>query len=221
MLRAVAVSRETLEQIVGRDPLPHLEDPSPEIRRLAATASARLGAVAVEPLTRALDDPDDNVRAAAVEVLGSLGRPGYEAVWGAREDSSSRVVEAAVTALGEIGDPEAVPWLIETATAHDETLVREAAVAALGAIGDTAALPVLLEAVRAGKPQIRRRAIVALTAFEGPEVENAFNGARLDRNPMVREVAEMVLGREVPSPETQVPSPEKSADDSSPPTPGR
>ena len=196
----MAASRETLEQIVGRDPLPHLEDSRPEVRRLAVAASARLGAAATEPLIRALDDSDHDVRAAAVEVLGSLGRAGFEAVWGAREDESSRVVEAAVTALGEIGGPEAVEWLIDTATSHDETLVREAAIAALGAIGDASALPTLLEAVRAGKPQIRRRAVVALTAFEGPEVEAAFTMARLDRNPMVREVAEMVLGREVPSP---------------------
>ncbi|NNF88611.1 MAG: MerR family transcriptional regulator, partial [Acidimicrobiia bacterium] len=61
---------------------------------------------------------------------------------------------------------------------------------------DDRALPTLLEAVAAGKPQIRRRAVVALTAFEGPDVEAAFTAARLDRNPMVREVAEMVLGRQ-------------------------
>ena len=107
-----------------------------------------------------------------------------------------RVVEAATTALGEIGDPTAVPWLIETSANHENALVREAAIAALGSIGDQRSLPTLLEAVRTGKPQIRRRAVVALTAFEGPEVEAALTTARLDRNPMVREVAEMVLGRE-------------------------
>ncbi len=193
-------SREILQQVVEGDPLPHLNDTRPEIRRLAVASSARLGIGAFGPLAElAIQDPDERVRAEAVEALGTLGSPGYETAWAARTDSSTRVVEAAVTALGEIGDDAAVPWLVETVTGHDEALVREAAVAALGAIGDDRALPTLVEAAESGKPQIRRRAVVALTAFEGPLVENALVAARLDRNPMVREVAEMVLGRQVPS----------------------
>jgi len=141
-------------------------------------------------------DPDEEVRAEAIEVLGLLGEPASAAVVAALADASMRVVEAATTALGEIGDPTAVPWLIEASVDHENALVREAAIAALGSIGDQRSLPTLLEAVRTGKPQIRRRAVVALTAFEGPEVEAALTTARLDRNPMVREVAEMVLGRE-------------------------
>ncbi|MEE9183409.1 MAG: HEAT repeat domain-containing protein, partial [Acidimicrobiia bacterium] len=65
----------------------------------------------------------------------------------------------------------------------------------LGALGDQRALPTLLETVANGKPQVRRRSVVALSAFDGPEVEKALAMARLDRNPMVREVAEMLLGR--------------------------
>jgi HEAT repeat protein len=197
-LRAVAAGRDTLEQIVGSDPLPHLKDGRAEIRRLAVAGSARLGQAAFESLVATLDeDSDDEVRAAAIEILGGLGPRAFDAVWGARDDPSMRVVEAAVSALGEIGQTEAVPWLIEAVPTHQEPLVREAAVAALGAIGDQSALPTLLQAARSGKPQIRRRALVALTAFEGPEVVSAFTAARLDRNPMVREIAEMVLGREV------------------------
>ena len=193
----MGTSRETLEQIVRGDPLAHLQDTRSEIRRLAVTASAGLGRAALDSLAIATqDDPHEDVRAAALEVLGGLGPTAFPAVWAAREDGSTRVVEAAVSALGEIGEPEAVPWLIATVAAHEQASVREAAVAALGTIGDPTALPTLLEAVRGGKPQIRRRAVVALTAFDGPEVEAAFVAARLDRNPMVREVAEMVLGRE-------------------------
>ncbi len=197
----MGAGREILEDIVGNDPIPHLKDPRAEVRRLAVAAVARFGSGALEPLAvLAAGDPDEHVRAEAVEVSGALGESAYAVAWGAREDSSARVVEAAVTALGEIGDETAVPWLIETVTLHDEAIVREAAVAALGAIGDERALPTLLEAARSGKPQIRRRAIVALTAFEDAEVEGVFAAARLDRNPMVREVAEMVLGRAVPEP---------------------
>ena len=79
-----------------------------------------------------------------------------------------------------------------------EVTIAEAAVASLGAIGDERAAPVLLDLVLTGRPQVRRRAVVALTAFDGREVEAAIGAARNDRNPMVREVAEMVVGRSIP-----------------------
>lgn len=197
----MAEGREILEQIATGDPRPHLAHPAPEVRRLAVAACVRFGADAIGWLAPlAVGDEDEHVRAEAVEVLGGLGRDAYVSVWAARTDPSARVVEAVATALGEMGDSRAVAWLTGVLEEHPEPIVREAAVAALGAIGDTRALPVVLEAARAGKPQIRRRAVVALTAFEGPEVEAALLAATLDRNPMVREVAEMLLGRERPSP---------------------
>jgi HEAT repeat protein len=198
-LHVVVAGRDILEDLAGGDPIPYLSDDRSAVRRLAAAACSRLGLDALEPLSELADsDPDEGVRAEAIEVLGLLGEAASATVLAARADSSMRVVEAATTALGEIGDPTAVPWLIETSANHENALVREAAIAALGSIGDQRSLPTLLEAVRTGKPQIRRRAVVALTAFEGPEVEAALTTARLDRNPMVREVAEMVLGRSRP-----------------------
>lgn len=195
----MGVSRNILEQVVNSNPLPHLRDPRPEVRRLAAVACAVLGEPALEPLTKlAGTDPDDEVRADVIELLSGFGDAAFDTVWAATGDPSQRVVESAVTALGEIGAASCLPWLIETVAGHDARAVREAAVAALGAIGDDRALPTLLEAARAAKPQVRRRAVVALTAFEGSEVEAALMAARLDRNPMVREVAEMVLGRASP-----------------------
>ena len=149
----MATDRQTLEAVAKGDPLPHLEDPRPEIRRLAAAACATLGSEAFEPLAAlATNDPDDEVRAEAVEVLGGLGPIAYDTVRTRFDDPSMRVVEAATTALGEIGDTAAVPWLVETSSKHESALVREAAIAALGSIGDGRALPVLLEAVKAGKP---------------------------------------------------------------------
>ena len=192
----MGVGREILEHIATGDPLPHLSNPESEIRRLAVAACGRLGVAALDPLAEvARTDPDTRTRAAAIEVLGALGAPAFETVWAARTDDAPQVVESVATALGEIGDTRSVDWLTDTLGHHEEPLVREAAVAALGAIGDEAALPAVLDAAASGKPQIRRRAVVALTAFEGPEVEQALAAARLDRNPMVREVAEMVLGR--------------------------
>ncbi len=91
-------------------------------------------------------------------------------------------------------DRAAVDWLLKAAEADDEKLVREAAVAALGAIGDDRAVPLLLELVGSAPPQVRRRSVVALSVFDGPEIEAAIRAAKDDRNPMVREAAEMVVG---------------------------
>ncbi len=116
-------------------------------------------------------------------------------VTSALTDPDVRVVEAAVTALGEIEAVEAVPWLLDAVVTHPDKLVQEAAVAALGAIGDPQAIPGLLTALAKGPPQVRRRAVVALTVFDHPDIEPALRTATDDRNPMVREVAEMVVGR--------------------------
>jgi HEAT repeat protein len=189
-------SREILERLVQDDPIPLLAHPRGEVRRLAVAACGALGGVDPETLTPlAVSDDDEHVRAEAVEALGGRGDEAYDDVLAAVADPSPRVAEAAVTALGEIGDPRPVALLVKTVLDEGDPLVREAAIAALGAIGDERALPALLEIVRRGRPQLRRRAVVALTAFEGPDVEAAFAAARLDRNPMVREAAEMVIGR--------------------------
>lgn len=195
-LRVVSEGREILEQIAAGHPIPHLASPQADIRRLAVAGCAGLGLAALAPLTELIEkEPDAHTRAEAIEVLGGLGSEAFAVVWPARRDPETTVVEAVATALGEIGDIRAVEWLSEMLADHPEPIVREAAVAALGAIGDERALPQILEAATGGKPQIRRRAVVALTAFDGPEVEQALLAARMDRNPMVREVAEMVMGR--------------------------
>jgi len=141
------------------------------------------------------DDPDGSVRAAAIEALGGVTPPCPDVLEAAGRDDDPRVVEALATAYGELGERDAVPWLIELATGDGDRTSREAAVAALGAIGDPAALPVLLDLVAAAPAQIRRRSVVALTVFDDPAVEPAIRRAAADRNPSVREAAEMVVGR--------------------------
>ncbi len=114
----------------------------------------------------------------------------------ARADDDPRVIESVATAYGELRAGSAVPWLIEVATGDGDRSGREAAVAALGAIGDEAALPALLGLIAKAPPQVRRRAVVALTVFDDPAVEPAIRDAARDRNPSVREAAEMVVGRQ-------------------------
>lgn len=177
------------------NPARFLDDDDAAVRRLAVSALAgRLEGETIDLVLGLLeDDPDETVRAEAAEVLGTIPSA-LDAVLAARSDTP-RVVEAVVTALGSLRHAAAVPWLEEQAKESADPLVREAAVAALGEIGDERAVPTLLELSATGTPQIRRRAVVALTVFEGDEVEAAIRRAAADRNPMVREAAEMVVGR--------------------------
>lgn len=189
-----------LAEIAAGKAVGHVDHPEPAIRRLAASAlrdpnRVESGTDPVLLLLRLATDIDENVRAEAIEALGSYGEPALGSVLSAAGDPSPIVVEAVATALGEIGDPAALDWLTEQAATHQDSPVQEAAVAALGAIGDDRALPTLLDLARTGKPQIRRRALVALTAFDAPEVRAVFARAMFDKNPMVREVAEMVEGK--------------------------
>ncbi len=183
------------------EPLAFLAHDDASMRRLAVAACAgRLAEPAVRAAIeeRLVVDPDGAVRAEAVEILGGAGADVVELIMEARLDEDTRVVEAAATAFGELVATSAVPWLMEAAAHHPDRLVQEAAVAALGAIGDVRGLPTLLDVLATGPPQVRRRAVVALTVFDDPAVEPALLEARNDRNPMVREVAEMVMGRGLP-----------------------
>ena len=190
-----------------RDPLPFLGHTDEPVRWLAVSAChARIDDPAVrDAVCETLrTDTAARVRAEAAEALGSAPDR-FTDLMAATEDPDSIVREAVATAFGEICDAEALPWLTAAATGDDDKLVREAAIAALGAIGDSAALPVLLQIVTSGGPQLRRRAVVALSVFDGPEVEGALHHAATDRNPMVREAAEMVVGREVGGTRTREP----------------
>ena len=178
------------------DPVPFLTSPDAEIRRLAVSAcSGRLPDGPAAAIEQMLDgDPDSRVRAEAAEVLAELGPEALEPLLRATTDQEGVVREAVATGLGELTDPAALPWLLNAAAGDPEKLVREAAVAALGAIGDESAVPLLLDLITSGPPQVRRRSVVALSVFDSPEIEAAIKQARQDRNPMVREAAEMVVG---------------------------
>lgn len=169
------------------------------MRRLAISTcvASGLGGDCAAVIRRlAVDDADSAVRAMAVEALGGIGNDAADVLEQARNDGDPRVVEATAIAYGEIRDPSAVVWLVALASTDGDRASREAAVAALGAIGDKSALPTLLELVAAAPPQVRRRAVVALTVFDDSAVEPAIQAAATDRNPSVREAAEMVVGRD-------------------------
>ncbi|MCZ7532194.1 MAG: HEAT repeat domain-containing protein [Acidimicrobiia bacterium] len=142
-------------------------------------------------------DPSEPVRAAAAEKLGLCGSRGLKALATCESDAAATVREATATAYGEIGDASALGWLADAASSDGDRQVREAAVAAIGAIGHPDGIDPLLALIADGPPQVRRRAIAAITVFDDPRVEPAIRRAALDRNPGVKEAAEMIVGRQI------------------------
>jgi len=193
----VSVTREQLVELTN-DPAPFLGDEDPVLRRLAVTALSREQARAhIDTVTRMAADEDVAVRTAAAEKLGVCGEQPLETLVSLTSDDEPTVREAVATAFGEIGSPVAVDRLIDAAMNDADRHVREAAVAALGSIADPRALDTLLEIIRSSPPQVRRRTIAAITVFDDERVEPAIRRAALDRNPGVREAAEMVVGKQL------------------------
>ncbi|MEE8332045.1 MAG: HEAT repeat domain-containing protein [Acidimicrobiia bacterium] len=185
---------DDLKALIG-DPLAFLGEERVEMRRMAASilgerSNEKTVAVALASLLGS--DPEVSVRAAAAEALAASSDPAP--LLAAGDDDATEVREAVAFALGEIGEADALPWLMGTATEDSDDGAREAAVAALGAIGDNTSLPLLVELSSAAPPKVRRRAVVALSAFESADALAAIQAALEDRNPMVKEVAEMVAG---------------------------
>ena len=187
-----------------------MDDPDDRVRAAALGANVRLsgqdqsqGALApaeVEVAWRAAQaDQSPNVRRRAAELAPKVRALPIALVIELVRDSDVTVAEAAAWALGEmIGehypkeDTDLADATLETlAISHKDALVREASVAALGARG--VGLATILAAC-SDKPAVRRRAILALSPFEGPEVDAALENALTDRDWQVRQAAEDLLG---------------------------
>jgi HEAT repeat protein len=165
-----------------------LADADPKVRASALGALERAGALDDATLRAAFADPSVVVRRRAAQLTAHHRAVAPTALL---DDPDASVVEMAAFACGEQerAEPATVARLAALATDHGDALVREAAVAALGAIGDPAGLPAILTATH-DKPAIRRRAVIALTPFDGPEVDDARARALEDRDWQVRQVAE-------------------------------
>ena len=165
-----------------------LADPDAKVRASALGALDRIGVLDHATLLGATADAEPLVRRRAAQLTAR--HPGVSP-WPLLDDPDPSVVEMAAFACGEQerAEPDIVARLATLAVDHPDALVREAAVAALGAIGDPAGLPAILAATQ-DKPAVRRRAVIALTPFDGPEVDEARVRARGDRDWQVRQVAE-------------------------------
>jgi HEAT repeat protein len=136
----------------------------------------------------ALNDTDVDVRRDALQQLAHapLDDVGVlDDVIAMLNDEDALVVDAAAFALGEHLYVSAVEPLCRIAVDHDDARCRESAIASLGAIGDDKARATILGALK-DKPPIRRRAIVALSNFEGPDIDAALEEAGEDKDWQVR-----------------------------------
>jgi len=174
-----------------------LADPEAGVQAAAVGALARVGALTVPDIARALSTGPVAVRRratdAALSVRGRGSRSTLYALLRERlEDPDPLVVVGAAWFLAERRVAGAVTALTTTARAHHDVRCREAAVAALGAIGDPDGLPAVIDALD-DKPTVRRRATVALAGFDDPRVEAALRAAAADRDWQVRQAAAELL----------------------------
>lgn len=160
----------------------------PRHRVLALRAAVRQSLLTNDEWLRALNDENVDVRREALTLVayetitdGAVTR----AIIDALADPDPLVVDGAVFALGEHLCVDAVEPLVLVAQNHDDARCRESAVSALGAIGDDRARAAVLGALD-DKPPVRRRAIVALSNFEGPDIDAALERAGEDRDWQVR-----------------------------------
>jgi HEAT repeat protein len=166
-------------------------------RVLALRGLVRQGLVTDDEWLSAIEDRDVDVRREALNLIAhahEIRHDIFEAMLRTLHDVDALVVDGAVFALGEQLYVGAVDQLCVIATSHDDARCRESAIAALGAIGDDRARPAILAALD-DKPPVRRRAIVALSNFEGPDIDAALERARDDRDWQVRAAVNQ-LGRD-------------------------
>jgi HEAT repeat protein len=175
----------------------NLQSPVPRHRVLALRGAVRQDLATPDDWRRALRDVDVDVRREALNQIAHVALDDdrvFAALMRALDDDDALVVDGAVFALGEHLYVGAVEKMCVIATTHDDARCRESAIAALGAIGDDRARPAILAALD-DKPPVRRRAIVALSNFEGPDIDAALARASEDRDWQVRAAVNQ-LGRD-------------------------
>jgi HEAT repeat protein len=175
----------------------NLRSPRARHRVLALRGAVRQQLITPDDWRNALGDDDVTVRREALNQIAHVEIDDdqvFDALMHCLEDDDALVVDGAVFALGEHLYVGAVERMCEIATGHEDARCRESAIAALGAIGDDRARPAIFAALD-DKAPVRRRAIVALSNFEGPDVDEALARASEDRDWQVRAAVNQ-LGRD-------------------------
>jgi HEAT repeat protein len=194
LVRAAFENNESSRQAVEQG----LRETSPRLYALALRAGSHHDWIATETWTTSLSDNRVDVRREAVTLLARSADVDVnldDALVTSLRDEDPLVVDGAAFALGEHLYAPAVEELIVVARDHEDARCRESAIAALGALGDDRARDVILNAL-SDKPPVRRRAIVALSNFEGPDVEEALDKASDDRDWQVRAAVDQLRASE-------------------------
>lgn len=155
---------------------------------LALRGAVRHSLLTNDDWLNALGDSDVDVHREALTLIAYekiSSDDVFQQIVASLSDPDPLVVDGAAFALGEHLYVDAVEQLCLVAQRHDDARCREAAVAALGAIGDDRGRAAVLGALE-DKPPVRRRAIVALSNFEGPDIDEALARAGEDRDWQVR-----------------------------------
>jgi HEAT repeat protein len=176
----------------------NLHAPLARHRVLALRGAVRQSLVISGDWLDALGDPDVSVRREALAQVAyvEIGDDRIlESITTLLVDPDPLVVDAAAFALGEHLHTKAVGQLSDVAMHHDDARCRESAVAALGALGDDRGRVAILAALD-DKAPVRRRAIVALSNFEGPDIEAALERASEDRDWQVRAAVDQLSSDE-------------------------
>ena len=171
-----------------------LHHPLPRARSLAIRGLARHQCVDNAILLPLLRDTNSNVLRDALEVAAHLETVDDEisqALNTLLTHDDPLVVEATIFASGELGLAALVDSINRITTSHEDARCREAGVIALGQIGLDQGRDVILAALQ-DKPTVRRRAVVALSSFEGPDLETALDAAAQDRDWQVRSAVEQL-----------------------------
>lgn len=155
-----------------------LHDPSPKVRRQAATSIATLrdprGAA---ELIHQLEEHPDLVEEETIEALGMLGdSSATPALTKLLRSPSSILRRAAAKALGRIADPAAVAALVQAAGEPGDIDVRRAALQALRLAQAADAAQVVADALFDPHPSVR---IAAAEAVEELELHSAAVNLRL------------------------------------------
>jgi HEAT repeat protein/MFS family permease len=159
--------------LAGDELIKALHDPSPRIRRQAATGLARLrDPNASEWLIHQLVEHPDLIEEETVDALGQLAGPeAVEPLTTLLRDPRSLVRRAAVRALGRIGDASAIPALSKLAAQGEDADVRRASLRSLRSLGASSEVEIFSQALLDQHPSVR------IAAAEGVS-EMAMDDAR-------------------------------------------
>jgi HEAT repeat protein len=158
-------------QLVTRELLDLLGDPSPEVRKEAALALGRTrDSEAVAPLIERSGDVDAEMRRQAAWALGQIGSAdATERLVELLADPYPHVRSAAALALGQVGGQAAGDALMALLADEGEQVEFASAATALGLLGRADAMrPILGRMVRTDQQVFRRQLAVAAGDLLGP-----------------------------------------------------